>query len=373
MEDKKLGNVLFLLSRAEHPRMWRRVLRLSEYCRGIEVFGFERKNVPLDHPHKFTSLGKVEHAKFLSRIPVYLNAIRKSTPRIRDSDVCYSFSLDILIWVYLSKVFTGSKAKLVYEIADIHPLLSSGSLVGTIVRYVERYLIKRTCAVVFTSENFYSGYFKKIQKFTDFECVTIENKVFLPRSLRERLRFQSTASGPLTIGYFGLIKSTHSFEFLVELAERMKGAIRVKFAGRFVYPNRDDVCQEIVMRSPYLEYCGPYCSPDDLESLYGSVELVWNAYCEGANASWQRTTRFSEACFFKRPVIYNPDTQDGKLASRYDLGIPMRFGDLKALEKQLFEIDGDWLKQRFENFDRVPESLVYYGNEYEKLVGLLED
>lgn len=352
--------------------MWRRVIRLSEYCKDYEVAGFVRKNVPLDHSHEFTSLGTIEHGRFFGRIPVYISAFRKSIPRIKKSEVCYVFSLDILAWVYLIKLLTGCRPKLVYEVADVHPMLTSRSILGRCVRGIERFLVKRSRVTVFTSENFYSGYFCKVQKFRDFKYVTIENKVQLPRSVREEIVFRPMKPGRLSIGYFGLLKSPKSFEVLLDLAKRLEGFLTVRFAGRFVYPNDIDACLAAIEGAPNMKYLGPYRSPEDLSELYGNVDLVWDAYYEGDNSTWQRTTRFSESCFFRSPLIYNSETQDGKLAAEYNLGIPMEFDDIEGLAERLCKVDNAWIRQKFERFDALPDELVYYGSEYESLVEAIE-
>ncbi len=365
--------VFFLVSRAEHARVWRRISHLEPYFESSLVAAFERTGIPVNHSHPYVSLGSFTHGKFLARIPLLLRAIRKCIQPVRTSEICYAFGLDLLIFLFLVKCGTGSRAKLVYEVADIHPSLSSTSIRGRIMRFVERVLIRRCCAVVLTSPAFRSGYFAKVQRFVDFRSVVIEHKVALPEAFRNEIQFRSPRKSVLVIGYLGEMRSPASFALLTKLAEAGRGSIAVHFHGRFISPIDSEESLRIIESSPYLTYHGPYRSPNDLKRIYTSFDMVWDAYCEGENARWQRTTRFSEACFFKRPLIYNPDTQDGRMAEQLGLGMAMSFDDPDSCIQNALTIDEERLRKWFENFEALPRDLVFYDREYDDLVGLIVD
>lgn len=365
-------SVFYLVSRAEHARMWRRISHMKTYLKSYYVAAFERTGLPVNHSHNYLSLGRFTHGKFFVRIPLFLKAIQKCIQPVKTSDSCYAFSLDLLIFLYFIKCVTRSKAKLIYEIADIHPSLTSPGMRGCIMRFLERAMIRRCCAVVLTSPAFRSGYFADIQKMVDFPSVVIEHKVVLPENIRDKIQFQRPRDSVLVIGYIGLLKSTKSFSILQRIAEAGCGRIHIHFYGRFVYPPFiSEECLQIVNSSPYLTYFGPYSSPDDLERIYTNVDIVWDAYYESENARWQRTTRFSEACFFKCPIIYNPVTQDGRIAKKRNLGLAMSFDDPEGCIQDVLAIDDANLKMWFENFEALPRDLVFYDREYDDLMNLI--
>lgn len=370
--DSLSMDAFFLVSRAEHARMWRRITHLRRFFRSSLVAAFERTGLPINHSHEYVCLGRLTHGKFFARFPVFIKAIGKCIKPVKASSVCYAFSLDLLFVLFLVKLGTRSSAKLVYEVADIHPSLSSNNVRGRVLRFIERALIRRCCAVVITSPAFRSGYFADKQRSIDFPCVVIEHKVSLPASIRDEISFRFVRESILVIGYIGLMKSPASFSILSQLAEIGKGRIMVHFHGRFVSPIVSEDCFKIIESSPYLEYIGPYRSPEDLERVYKNVDLVWDAYREGDNARWQRTTRFSEACFFKRPVICNPETQDGQMATQYGLGMAMSFDEPEDCIQRILSIDESQLRKWYENFNSLPRNLVFYDREYDDLVKLIE-
>lgn len=363
--------IFFVLSRAEHARMWRRVARLRPFFAAARVAAFERSCSPVRHDHPFERLGTISHRKFFNRIPIFLGAARKCLGPVRKSGICYAFSLDILLLLLVLKGLTRSKARLVYEVADIHPSLTSRSLRGRLLRRLERALIRRSRAVVLTSPAFHAGYFRDVQRFVDFPSVVIEHKVELPAATRDHIRFRPPSNRVLVIGYIGLMKSPDSFRALTRIAEAAEGRIAIHFHGRFVPPLDAEECLRLVAASPSLKYWGPYRSPEDIERVYTSVDMVWDAYREGENARWQRTTRFSEACFFKRPLIYNRETQDGRMAEHHGLGMAMSFDRLEACIQELLDLDEARLREWFNNFNALPRNLVFYEREYEDLVRLL--
>jgi succinoglycan biosynthesis protein ExoL len=361
----------FVLSRAEHARMWRRVLHLRPYFASSTVAAFERHGHPVNHPHSYIRLGRFSNARFLERIPSYWRTVRSCLPGLRQSDVGYAFSLDILLMLALLRCATRSKARLVYEVADIHPALTGRTLTNRIARLLERVLLRRCCAVVLTSRAFGEGYFRQVQRLPNLPTVVIEHKVSLPPSVRHRITFRPPLPDRLVIGYMGLMKSPASFEILTRLAAAAHGRVEVHFHGRFNDPLNAVSCQRIVDASPHLTYHGPYRSPDDLEKVYGGTDLVWDAYFEGDNARWQRTTRFSEACYFKRPILFNPATEDGTLAARYDLGLPVTFDEPDATIQRILAITEADLTRWFHNLENLPSDFVFYGREYPELIELI--
>lgn len=360
------GTIVFLLSRSRHARMWRRVNRVAPAFRGSEVLAFERDPTPARFG-PYTSLGSISHGRYVRRLFHLTKAARQIRARLRSSDTAYCFSLDLLLIAWLVRPLRTRPVRLVYEVSDIRPLFTRRSPAGMVVRALERWLVRRCAVVVMTSPDFYSGYFAEVQGIQGFPRVIIEHKPEVPPEVRDRVAPRDRRPGTFRIGYFGLLKSAPSFAVLMQAAARYRH-IEVVFRGMFVAPLDANRCLRAIERCGNTFYGGPYKSPDDLADLYGDVDLVWDAYTGSDNSRWQRTTRFSEAMFFKRPVITDVATPDGRLAGKLGTGLSINLSDATTSIAALGSIDDGAYARWCDAVERVPEHLIFYGDEYRELL-----
>lgn len=360
--------VLLFLSQLQHPRMWRRANELAKKTAACTVIGFSRPTQQYPSDGKGVSLGVVEDMNYAKRVLTLARSVWRCRTFMKAHDVCYAFNLDNLVIAYLASKLLSKDVGLVYELADIRAIMTREGPLPAILRFVERYLVVRTLCVVLTSDAYYSGYFRDVQRLQGFKYLVINHKPDVPPELRARIT-QREFDGIVTIGYFGLIKSEISLRLLRDAVKAADGKLKVIVRGVFNYPITDEAAFALIdSAGGMMRYDGAYKSPEDLKSIYQEVDLIWDAYREGDNSKWQRTTRFSEACFFKRPLIVNESTQDGKLAGRFDIGTSIDFDDFQASIQKLIEIDEQRLKHWHKNLECLPESMLYYQDEYTKLV-----
>lgn len=362
--------VLFFFSHLQHPRMWRRVKGLIESGMDCTVIGFTRPTQQYPTNNEGISLGCVRDVNYIDRVWIYLKCAWSCRRYMKKNDICYAFSLDVLILLYLLSLTLRGSAVLCYELADIRPIMSRSGVISAVLRCIERYLINRCRCVVLTSEAYYSGYFREVQKFQNFPYLVIEHKPDVDPAVRSSIQ-KREFNGVITIGYFGIIKSEISLRFLRHLVDFGKGRLKVVLRGVFNYPVVDHAALEMIRGAQHMVYNGPYKSPEDLLSIYQDVDLIWDAYCEGDNSRWQRTTRFSEACFFKRPLIVNEETQDGRLAKLYGIGIGIDFGSFDASCDKISRIGQAELEQWRQKLEQLPSHLIFYQDEYMRLNRLL--
>ncbi len=362
-----MDKVVFLLAHARHARMWRRVNRVRTFFDRAEVLAYERNlETPAEHG-RYESLGQITNGNYLARLRRFARACRLIRRATADATAVYCFSLDLLALAWIVSLTMPSQPRLAYEVADIREILARRGMVPAALRWAERFLIRRSAVVVLTSAHFHQGYFREVQRFTGFRHVVIEHKPELPESARDQVTTRTDWTRPLTVGYFGILKSPASFRLLIRLARESCGAVRVVFRGIFVPPLDAGQCIAEIGETAGARYDGPYKSPDDLPAVYGGVDMVWDAYNETANSQWQRTTRFSEALFFRRPVIVNPATQDGRLATQYGVGLCIDLRDEADAVHRIQSITSATYATWLENFARIPTSVIRYTNEYAQL------
>ncbi|MDQ8203600.1 hypothetical protein [Pelagicoccus sp. SDUM812003] len=364
--------IVFLMSHPRHARMWRRAKRVQPHFQQSQVLAFDREiSTPAKHGD-YVSLGNIANRNYLSRLGSLFKAFRIIRASVKSASAVYCFSLDLLLLAWVACLTSRARPKFAYEVADIRDALVGKGVASAALRFLERFLIRRVAVVAFTSRHFYEGYFREVQRFDSFPHVVIEHKPELPRQIRDSIERPAGLPRPITVGYFGLMKSVASFELLVELAKRSQGAVRVLFRGMFVPPLDEAQCLKTIDEYAELSYGGPYKSPADLPNMYPQVDIVWDAYNETENSRWQRTTRFSESLFFKKPLIVNIGTQDERIARQYNLGLTVDISDPESVVEALLGIREEDYLEWCESFDRLPDSMLYYGDEYSSLVKALK-
>src|SRR5690625_6573197 len=119
--------------------------------------------------------------------------------------------------------------KPLYEIHDIRQQMLNNNITGACLRLVEKYLIRRTDLLIVTSEDYIKNYYKKRLNVDIKRSYNLENKLW-PQDVYKDDIGQPTAS-PLIIGYFGLLRCTVTWQFLVNLVKSAKGSILLKVRG----------------------------------------------------------------------------------------------------------------------------------------------
>ena len=359
------GTIVFLLSRSRHARMWRRVKRVRPGFFRHDVLAFDRDPTPAEFG-PYTSLGSITHGRYFRRLVHLLQAFRLIRHRLQLADTAYCFSLDLLLIAWLARRRGPRPVRLVYEVADIRPLFTQRTALAGLVRALERWLVRQAAVVVLTSPEFYTGYFAEVQRLQGFPHVVIQHKPEVPRETRERMERRVRAPHTFRIGYFGLMKSVPSFEVLATAAARYPH-LEFVFRGIFVAPLDARECLDRIAQHANLTYGGPYRSPEDLATLYGGVDLVWDAYTGTDNSRWQRTTRFSEAMYFKRPVITDAATPDGRSTRAHGVGLCLDLGDAPAAVAALGRLNDADYHRWCDAVEHLPDDLLFYGDEYREL------
>lgn len=312
------------------------------------------------------SLGKVEHGRYLARIPKLLAAVPKVLRETRAGDALYCFGLDMLGLGWAVSVLRRRTCPLVLATRDIHSVLVGSSGRARLLRALERFLVKRTLLVVCTSDYYVKKYYLEQQGLSDARYAILENKLDAEKLPSRELPPRERTDGVLTIGYFGLLRCPTSWDFLRRLAETGAGRIRVVAAG---LPTGIEDIESDVAAGPYLEYRGPYLSPDDLPDLYSRVDLVWTIYPYGVpNQQWARTNRYYVAGYFRRPMIAQRNTPDGYEVERSGIGVLIDLDSPDEAIAAVLGITGTQLGQWENNYDAIDVARFTITNDYERVL-----
>ena len=364
--------ILFLLPVRTQPRYKKRIRALNNYCSENSALYFERdyfKGGSL--PCSSECIGNMKHGNYFQRLLVLLKSIKILRERAKPYSTVYAFNLDMAILASVS--LFARKTQIVYEVADIRPVMVKKGLLSTAFRVLERLLLKRVNLLVVTSSRYVSGYFKPVQRISkDLRHLVIENKLDFPAKLINRDSEQKKAT--ITIGYFGLLRCGRSWEVLKRVVEQSQGSIEVIVRGRPMSPTSiEEECKDI----PGIRYEGEYNWPEDLAHMYGQVDIVWACYPYGeetpGNWQWARTNRFYESSYYKKPMVVLKDSEDARAVSELRIGMEIDLSDEYVAASTLVErLTQETISGYTEALNQVEEDIYLITDEHEDLIKELE-
>lgn len=364
----------FLIPNRTDVHYYKLISALGQLGAEAEVLAFERKYYEgKKYNYPYTFLGRIEHGHYFKRLLAILKAVPTARSRLKGLDIAYVFGRDMLLVCSLAVFGLRRKPKIVFEVYDIQPVLVGISLKSRALRWLERILIRKVCLLVVTSEAFITGYYGKIQGLINLRYLVIENKLIRGVAALPAQRQMERPDDGLRIGYFGVIRCPRSLEILKAAARDGKGRVRVYVRGIPIGEVTD--IESDIKENPWVEYGGPYLSPDDLPRLYESVDIVWACYTymgkQVGNWMWARTNRFYEACFYKKPIIAGLGTEDGRVVSEKGLGICVDVSDVRSCVEQILAIAPADLQRWRNNLDKLPEDIYLYTDEHQQLMDIL--
>ena len=306
----------------------RRVKSLSALGHTVRTAAFRRSNMnegfEPDWPN--LELGNIENERFFKRLAGMANGlirVLQNPDFLRRADVIVARNLDLLAIAWGARLLLRQReTPLVYECLDIHRLLTATGLVGRVLRWCERRLLKHVQLLVVSSPRFVSAYFESVQGYYGPSTI-IENKLWLDADAMPRPKTGPVraANAPLTLGWVGSIRCAPSLRLLLATADHMGPELQLKIHGnvhRHVLPDFD---AEIAARDN-VTYHGPYNYPEDLGPIYAGCDLVWaqDLWQRGGNSDWLLPNRIYEASWFGCPQIAVADTETGRRISTDGLG-----------------------------------------------------
>ncbi len=231
-----------------------------------------------------------------------------------EADLWIARNLDMLVLAYFAKTIAGSKAPLVYECLDIHPLMTRSDPLGRLMRSIERRLLARSERLIVSSPGFMREYFD-VHHQAVCRASVIENR--LPSSAVVESRPEpgpiKSEDQPIVIGWFGNLHCQRSLNLLHGIAKALPDRIQVVLYGMPSLAVIPDFASR-VHDLPNFVFRGQYRYPDDLARIYGELDLIWagDFYDARFNSRWLLPNRIYEGGYFGVPPIAPSDGETGR-------------------------------------------------------------
>lgn len=320
--------VLYFVHDLYDAAVKKRVLMLQTGGADVVLIGFYRSSVVPTHigSAQVIPLARTYDASFLHRLRSVFYALFFSSHYMP-----YTYDADVIICRNLEMLLLGRKVKrklktipLVYESLDIHRLLLGAGRLSNILRFVERWAVKKSNLLITSSPGFVDNYFKKINKLNK-PILLLENKFFdteMSVATTKSMKKRQQDKDSYVIGWFGAIRCRKSLALLSEITRKLKGKVRVVIRGRPAYTEFEDFLGS-VEREPYIEFQGEYEFPNDLAQIYSEVDFCWaiDFFEEGGNSEWLLPNRIYEGGTFNSVPIFIKDTEIANKLERLNVGV----------------------------------------------------
>ena len=356
--------LIFVSSHRQHKKVADRLIGAIAAGRKVELFSFDRGDIPhpiYSHPNiSHRSLGSVRNgfamSRFLSLGRAAL-ALSRATRHLKDrNSILLANTLETLIISWIAGL---TRLPTIYDVADIHPLQVSKSVMGRVTRATERRVISYVQVLVVSSPWFYWQYFASRLQICQ-GAVLIENKVGFSRVQRKGQK-------PLTnrVAWNGLLRCRTSAAVLLECMTTAPDSLRLSLHGSL--ERIGDLGQRL-SNHPNCIYTGQY-DLDSLSSLLAASSFVWAIdFADFENSTWLLPNRLYEAIASGVPLMAVDGTATADVVRRYNIGIVLpectRQAVIRALQScSLAEYEA-WVK----NVDDLGARSVR-GKEWTELFG----
>ncbi|MEL6520619.1 MAG: hypothetical protein AAFQ66_06625 [Pseudomonadota bacterium] len=314
---------------------------------GYQMTGFmpHRGSIP-ETSWPLIDLGETRDNDYVGRIRSIFNGAHTITATyaddLRRADLIYARNLDMLALAARARKKLKLTTPLVYECLDVHHRLTGSSVVAKLLRRLEGNLLQQTSLVVVSSPRFETEHFAKYYP-GQYRSFLIENRLVDDDQLPARPQPQNPPDGRLRIGWFGNLRCRRSLTLLLDVARQFPEEVDIRLRGYPALSVFPDFEREIA-GSPNVHYGGRYQYPDELEAIYGAVDVVWAGdwYEAGANSLWLLPNRIYEGGYFTTPAIAPAGTETAAWLDRHNAG--MLVGE--PIEQSLPALVGSLIQER---------------------------
>jgi succinoglycan biosynthesis protein ExoL len=319
---RRLVQIIFFGHDAYDPAIQRRIAGLENAGASVQAFTM-RRGEAFTTPWRNFDLGETRDAAFAQRFVALARAapmLSKHRDALRRADVFYARNLDMLALASWAKSTTGARASLIYECLDVHRFMTRNDPLGVAMRSTERALLKNVSLVVVSSLAFAGQYFDRVHPGLA-KTMLVENRLPWGFDYGPRPTLTVRASGPIRIGWFGVLRCRRSLNLLLDLADRFPNDIALSFRGIPARKELQDFEDKIAGRAN-VRFGGRYKWPDDLASIYNDVDLVWagDFHDPGANSRWLMPNRLYEGGYYATPPLAPLDSETGHWIEAHAFG-----------------------------------------------------
>lgn len=291
------GKIIFLAGLLSQPRCIKRVTSLCNYGFNCIVYGYKRGNYDVNNYPKniaVNNLGVLKNKDYGRK----LIKIWKDVSEVCDTqknEVFYAFGL------LFSLILMIKKKKYIYEISDVLYAYPRFKIAMPIIKWLDKKIILKSELTIMTSGGFY-----------DFFNIHNDKILIIPNKVSENLRrnihvLSLNPHNGIKFGFVGAVRYETIFRF-AEVIGRFFPQHCFHFYGGMSDAN-EKLVKSLVNQYRNIFSHGVFKSPDDLNNIYNSVDVIVACYdVKSLNEQIAEPNKLYESLFFAKPIIVSQNT-----------------------------------------------------------------
>ena len=347
MMNKK--RIVFVLNSVTITRCQKRVQEFIDNGYEVDVYGFTRGDQIYSSPAGFTIVPIGNHPitmGYFRRLFVIAKSLKKLHAKYKGQKdvVFFYFFFDV---AFAASLVSGREY--IYEESDMPYTNIRIGILRRILSLYDKRLIKKSVLTTMTSEGFieYHGLENKRDN-----IIVIPNRVN-PALLELNYNHKTLEEGKLSIGFVGGFRYRSIYNFTKQIATTYR-YITFHVYGNIISYNEE--LQSLSRHCPNLILHGVFKNPEDLPSVYESLDLVLATYdSDSINAQYAEPNKMYESIFFRVPIIVSKGTFLSKKVERMGIGYSVDPLDNDDIEKLILSLSKDSIQEKINNLLKIPQ------------------
>lgn len=307
-----MKEIIFILSSLSDSHFRKRVEDFIEAGYKVQVYGFKRygEKIPTCLPYEVHVLSEIKSRNYFARLSTYYRCFMKLT-KICTGKLCFYSSLDVAM--FCRRIINSPY---VYEVCDLTEMTVNQPIRSFLIRENIK-AIEQSMVTILTSQGFLD-YFR-LNKSPN--VVLLPNKISKNcpdlKGIKRKFRPNGNA---LKIGYVGSVRFETIYNFIKACSDYP--GIEIHIYGVFAKADQYGVMTEnLVNKAQNVFYHGAFKNPDDLASIYASIDLLLCTYTPtDKNVLYAEPNKFYEALYFNCPIIVSKNVFLGDKVTKMNVG-----------------------------------------------------
>lgn len=346
------------------PRIDRRIREFVSEGYGVEVYGLANEN-NIRYCHNdvyvYHLIAEMKPGMPYLKRASHLKKILQIIDRQRPDTLFYFFTLNVAVVTLLRR-----RIRFIYEESDMLFDRFSNRTLQKLVIAVNKRIIRKSIQTVFTSEGFADYYFGEsvpdnisyITNRVSTSCLKLDYKPSFP-----------TDFNCLKFAFVGNIR----YQSIFNVSDYISDSTQHEF---HYYGNAESLSKEQFFRleKPRVSMHGLFSNPDDLPSIYSSIDFVVCTYdIKGVNPRYAEPNKLYEAIFFRKPIIVSCDSFLAKKVERLGIGLSLDPNSSEDIASVISKITPELYSRMVQNLNAIPQSSAVNINDgfFKKLEVLL--
>ena len=340
--------IVFITNILRQPRCIRRINDFIDNGYAVKVYGFDRdcdnRTLPdMDFSVIDIISGSDSYPKRLLKLK---KGIAKVIRKEHSDSLFYLFSMDVALAALLS----SRQLKFIYEISDLMELQVGNKVMSKILVEINRWIIKKSCLNVYTSEGFVS--FLNEGNEEPIKTVVLPNKLNKACLTNPLVQKKQIDINNIRFGFTGAIRTETIYRFINAIGEL--GQHEVHLFGTFTDENNGRYSiKGLVDKYTNVFYHGTFRNPDDFPEIYGNIDILLCYYNSSRNDLYLEPNKLYEAIFYECPIIVAANTFVGNKVSKLGIGYMVDNEESSQIKKMISEITIGNYQEKIRNIKAI--------------------